>query len=74
MEPVEIPRESLSPDALRGLIEEFVTRDGTDYGSVERTLEEKVAAVERQLASGEVRIFFEPESESVTLLPVEASR
>lgn len=73
MEPVEIPRESLSPETLRALIEEFVTRDGTDYGAVERTLEEKVAAVERQLARGEVRIVFDPESESATLLPLEAA-
>lgn len=71
MEPVEIPRESLSSEALRGLIEEFVTRDGTDYGAVERTLEEKVAAVERRLARGEVRIVFDPETESATLVAVE---
>ena len=27
-----IPHDQLSPQALKGLIEEFVTRDGTDNG------------------------------------------
>jgi uncharacterized protein YheU (UPF0270 family) len=29
-----IPHRMLSPDALRGVIEAFVTREGTDYGTV----------------------------------------
>ena len=36
---VEIPASRLSTAALDGLIEEFVTRDGTDYGEQEHTLE-----------------------------------
>lgn len=67
----EVPHDALSPDALRGLIEEFVTRDGTDYGERERELEEKVASVERQLERGEVRIVIDLETESVTLLSVD---
>ena len=55
-ERVEVPHEQLAPEVLRRLIEEFVTRDGTDYGAVERTLGEKVAAVIRQLAAGELAI------------------
>ncbi len=48
----ELSPDQLSPEALRGLIEEFVTRDGTDYGAVERIVEEKIAQVSVQLASG----------------------
>ncbi len=33
---VELSPDDLSPEALRRLVEEFVTRDGTDYGAVER--------------------------------------
>ena len=40
---------ALSADALRGVVEEFVGRDGTDYGCEERTLDEKVRDVLRQL-------------------------
>ena len=49
---VEIPAETLSRQALDGLIEEFVTRDGTDYGAEERTLDDKKSAVARQLDRG----------------------
>lgn len=51
-----------------GLIEEFITRDGTDYGEQEIALEHKVKQIERQLASGDVVIVFDPASESVSLL------
>ena len=40
-----VPWDQLSPDALRGVIEEFVTREGTEYGDQDVPLETKVAAV-----------------------------
>ncbi len=67
--PVALAPEQLSPEALRGLVEEFVTRDGTDYGAVEAGVEEKIAQVLRQLESGEARIVFDPETESVNIIP-----
>jgi uncharacterized protein YheU (UPF0270 family) len=67
-EPIEVPHALLSPDALRGLVESFVLREGTDYGAREFTHEQKVAQVIAQLESGEARIVFDPETESVTLL------
>lgn len=63
-----IPHQDLSPDALEGLIEEFVTRDGTDYGQDEVPLATKVAQVQRQLARGQVVIVFDALSESVSIL------
>ena len=69
-EGVEIPVEQLSAAVLRALIEEFVSRDGTDYGAVERSLDEKVADVRRQLDRGEARIVFDPELESATIVVV----
>jgi hypothetical protein len=38
---IEVPPDALSPEALRALVEEFVTRDGTDYGAVEPDLDAK---------------------------------
>lgn len=64
-----IPYQQLSPDALQGLIEEFVTRDGTDYGEQEAPLATKVAQVKRQLAAKDIVIVFDERSESVSLLP-----
>lgn len=46
---MEIPYNLLTDDALTGLIEEFVTREGTDYGPGIYTLEEKTAQVRQQL-------------------------
>ena len=58
MNAVKIPYDQLSPEALQGVIEEFVTRDGTDYGEVEIPLETKVAQVMTQLRSGKAVIVF----------------
>lgn len=69
LEPVDVPYTALSADALRGLVEEFVTRDGTDYGVRERTVEEKIRDVMRQLERGEVKIMFDPASRSANLVP-----
>ncbi len=44
-EPVEIPYAALSSEALRGVIEAFVLREGTDYGEREFTLAQKGAQV-----------------------------
>ena len=42
-----IPYEKLSPEALKGLIEEFVTREGTDSGYTEKSLEDNVEMVKK---------------------------
>ncbi len=68
LQPAEVPMEALPQDVLRSLLEEFVTRDGTDYGAQELALEEKVENLRRQLARGEARIVFDPESESVNIV------
>ena len=67
-EPVAIPHQELSVDALRGVIESFVLREGTDYGAYEYSLDEKVAHVLRQLERGEARILFDPNTESVDVV------
>jgi hypothetical protein len=68
--PVEVPYTELSEDALRGVVESFVLREGTDYGERDVTHEDKVAQVIRQLRQGEVRIMFEPLDSSVTVVVV----
>ena len=68
---VEIPVKTLSPASLHGLVEEFVTREGTDYGEREHRLEDKVQAVMRQLDRGEVVIVFDPKSETCNIITKE---
>ncbi|MET0283146.1 MAG: YheU family protein [Polyangiales bacterium] len=65
---IRVPADALSADAVQGLVEEFITREGTDYGMREFSLEEKKATVMRQVERGEVAIVFELESESTTLV------
>lgn len=62
-----IPHRQLSPKALQGLIEEFVTRDGADYGQTESALATKVAQVWRQLDQGVVVILSSEHDGSVTI-------
>ena len=54
-----IPYDKLSPEVLEGLIEEFVTRDGTDTGYVKKSLEQDVAKVKRQLKRGDAAIVYD---------------
>ena len=64
---IKIPMEALSREALQGIIEGFVLREGTDYGHREFSLEDKCQAVRRQLDSGLAEIWFDPETGSTTL-------
>jgi uncharacterized protein len=66
-EPVFIPHGELSAEALHGVIESFVLREGTDYGEREHSLQQKVAQVRAQLERGQARIVFDPESNTVTI-------
>ncbi|MBL1259271.1 MAG: YheU family protein [Thiotrichaceae bacterium] len=66
-----IPFEQLSPDALRGLVEDFVTRNGTDYGDIEVSLETKIKQVMRQLKSGEVVIAYNHDEEYCNIITKE---
>ena len=65
---IESPFDSLQPETLRAVIEEFITRHGTDYGEHERTLDEKVAAVMGQLQRGKAVVVFDPQTHSVNIV------
>ena len=67
-DPIVIPHRDLSETALRGVLESFVLREGTDYGEREISLDQKVAQVLRQLERGEAQIVFDPVVESVDIV------
>lgn len=69
-DPVVVPHTELSADALRGVIESFVLREGTEYGEKDFSLEQKVAHVMRQIERGEARIVFDLTSETVDVVVV----
>jgi hypothetical protein len=67
---VIIPWERLSEAALDGIIEEYVLREGTEYGLHEVSLEQKKEDVLRQLRSAEVEITFDDEGETCSIVPI----
>ena len=62
---IKIPVDELSADALEALIEEFVSRDGTDLAEAGA----KIAQVRGQLRSGAVMIVYDEASESANIVP-----
>lgn len=65
---VEIPWDALAPETLNALVEEFVTRDGTDYGEQEVALERKVLQVISGIKRKEFVILFDTEQESAHIV------
>ncbi|MCV5216547.1 YheU family protein, partial [Escherichia coli] len=53
-----IPWQDIAPETLENLIREFVLREGTDYGTVEVSLQDKIDQVKAQLEKGEAVIVF----------------
>lgn len=64
-----IPWKELDPETLDSVIEGFVLREGTDYGEQERTLEQKVEDVRRQLKSGDVVLVWSELHETLNIMP-----
>lgn len=69
-----IPWKELSTEALDNLLESFVLREGTDYGMQEKTLEQKVADVKKQLISGEAVLVWSELHESINIMPASQFR
>ena len=64
-----VPYEKLSPEALRGLIEEFVTRPGTDTGYTKGSLEDNVDLVMKQLKLRDVFIVYDKRTQTANIVP-----
>lgn len=67
-QPIVVPYQELSAEALRGVVESFVLREGTDYGEREVSFEQKVAQVMRQLEREEAQIVFDAVLETVDIV------
>lgn len=64
---MKIPHQQLSPEALQALIEDFVSRNGTDYGTSEVSLAEKSRQILSQLEKNEAVIVYDPATESCNI-------
>ena len=64
-----IPHKKLSREALTGLIEEFVTRNGTDGGYTRKTLRQNIEIVMGQLNRGEAIIVYDAVTNTANIVP-----
>ena len=69
-EGVEIPHDQINPATLHRMIQEFVTRDGADWGDAGCTLEEKVKQVLKQLHIKKIKVVFDLTSQTANLVEV----
>ena len=63
----KIPVDKLSPEALQRVIEEFISRNGTDYGEIEASLETKFRQVKNRLETGSAVLIFDDETETTNI-------
>jgi uncharacterized protein YheU (UPF0270 family) len=60
-----VPHLELSDETLAGLLEEYVTRDGTELGEAAAKIEQVRSSLDR----GELVLVYDPDSESCNILP-----
>ena len=68
MDYVEVPAQRLEADVFQAVLEDFIGREGTDYGAIELSMEQKLARLKSLIVQGEVCIVFDTQSESCTLM------
>ncbi|MEZ4484150.1 MAG: YheU family protein [Syntrophotaleaceae bacterium] len=66
---IEVPYKEIAPETLRRMIQEFVTRDGSDWAELGCSLDDKVAQVLEQLKTKQVKVVFDLKSQTANLVP-----
>ena len=62
-----IPGNKLSAKAMQGVIEEFISRNGTDYGAMEASIDTSIRQVKAKLKSGSAVLVFDDETETTNI-------
>ena len=63
----KIPIDRLSPEALQGIIEEFISREGTDYGNWEVSWDTMFHRVKHKLETGLAVLLYDDETETTNI-------
>lgn len=66
-----IPIEQVSQATLTAIIENFVLREGTEYGEEDISINEKIAQVSAQLKQGSAILVYSQLHETVNIMPAE---
>ena len=69
---MKIPYTELSQEALLGVMDAFILREGTDYGHEEITIDQKRSRGLSMLQSGEAEIVFYQESDHIDIVLVKS--
>ncbi len=64
-----IPLEQLSNETLTAIIEDFILREGTEYGAIDVNNQDKISQVKQQLEQGSAVLVYSELHESVNILP-----
>ena len=62
-----IPVNKLSSEALQAVIEEFISREGTDYGAIEASRQASVSQVKYKLEKGLAVLIYDDETETTNI-------
>ncbi|MFT4615437.1 MAG: hypothetical protein ACI9NT_002591 [Bacteroidia bacterium] len=71
---IRLPPERLAADSFQGLLEEYASRDGTDYGEQEQSLSAKVGQLQLQLENGLLWLLYDTEADTWDLLPADQAK
>jgi len=71
---VSVPHDRIDASTLTRLLEEFCSRDGTDYGHQETALDTRVAQLRARLRRGEAKLLFDADSESWDIVAAEQAQ
>ena len=66
-----VPWQQINTDTLHQLLEEFASRDGTDYGAYETSLVDKVSQLKIQLKQKRILVVYSELHESINIVPAE---
>lgn len=67
-EGIDVPYQQIEPETLRRMIQEFVSRDGADWGEAGCALDEKVEQVLLQLQHKKVKVVFDLRSQTANIV------
>ena len=71
MSTTKIPIDRLKSDILMSVIEEFITRSGTDYGEREVPTDIKIKEVKHLLKTGLAVLLYDEETETCNIFLVD---
>lgn len=66
-----IPLDTLPKETVSAIIESFVLREGTEYGSEDISLSDKIQQVYQQLKQGSALLVYSELHETVNILPAD---